>query len=230
MMPMLRRFSRLAPLLLLFTCGRDPSPTAEAALIAVPEVRYLADARELRGQLTLLRGDSLPSATPFQSGGGISFMGATTRPVALGNELVRYETTLNTPYPADSLTFRFTAPDGRPRELKLHLSAPVVTGLPDTIYRSRGLSFSAGGRPLHADESLLLFLSDEQGNARQVLIAGPSRDTLLRAPAPSLSNIEPGNHRLYLVKKKDYRGRMNGLNVTGYVEYYTEEVPVYLAE
>ncbi len=219
-----------APLLLLLTCGPGQPPAGEPALIALPEVRYLADARELRGQLTLLQGDSLPAATPFSPAGGVTFMGNTTREIPLGNDLVRYETTLRMPYPADSVAFRFTGPGGQPRELKLHLAPPVVTGLPDTIYRSRGLSFSAGSGPLGADESLLLFFSDDQGNARQVLIAGPSRDSLLRAPAPSLSSVGPGKHQLYLVKKRDYRGRIGGLNVTGYVEYYTEEVPVHVAD
>lgn len=212
-------------LLTLTACGPDGTPD-DRPLIVKSFVRYLANPGELKSQLSAFEGEDLSVAESVEFVRDVRFDGATMRQRDLPGDTHRYEH-----YRRDAAwrsPMQFTLPDEQDRPLltfEIGMSPPDIGRFPTRIDRAAGVSFTAGPA-LGEDESLLLFFTDSASQARQVLIAGPSRDSVLRAPAPSLQNLQPGTHRLYLVKKQRREFSKGSARITSTIEYYTDEIEV----
>ena len=220
-------------ILLLGAC-RPEAPTPPSTRWALPTVRYLENSRELRGQLLLFAGDSLPLADPLRYPGQVSFLGSGMKEVLLPGpdrsaDRYRYEATLRTDYPTE---FRFSFPaidsaDAERRLLPLRMPAPRIDLLPDTIRRDADLRFGLASDSLRESESLILFFTGQiDGAVRRVRVAGPTRSNRVRIPPAALQQIEPGPYRLYLVKSRQIDTHSEGLRTAGLIEYYTREKEV----
>ncbi len=209
----------LALLLLFCTAGCSPEPP-ELDYVALPAVRYLADTRELRAQLVVYEGDSLETAVMPTLNGPVQFMDQLMEVSYRSDSTARYGALLRADF---GQPLRFTIPfaEGGAREILLQVAPASLEGFPDTIRRDEGLRFVGTPDSLSRMESMLIHFQDSARQIRQVLIAGPSRDSILSAPAASLSHIEAGTYDLYLVKQWEGTVQQGSIRVQGLVEYYT---------
>lgn len=223
-------------LLLLIACHSTPPEIADR--IALVDVRYLEDTRELRGQLSIYAGDSLSIAQPLRFPGQVAFLGSGTEEVMLPgptsqSESYRYETTLRADYPTD-LRFSLPGPDSTTTErqtIDLRMVAPDLAAFPDTIRLREGIQFRTPADSLRSSESILLFFTHTTAGAvRRVLVAGPTRTDRISIPRGAINQIEPGSYRLYLIKSQRVDTTTNGLHAKGAIEYYTREKDVVVVE
>jgi hypothetical protein len=215
--------------LLLSTC-QTPAPESPPRQ-AVPAVRYLEDTRELRGQLLLYEGDSLPVAQPLRFPGQVAFLGSGTQEIVLPDpdpnaEAYRYEATLVTDYPTD-LRFTFPGPGGADSErqtIALRMVAPDIAAFPDTIRKAAGIQFTTRADSLRSSENILLFFTGiADGAVRRVMVAGPTRSNRIAVPPGAIDQIAPGDYRLYLIKSQRIDTTTGSLRTAGLIEYYTRE-------
>ena len=187
-------------------------------------VRYLAEANELKGQASFYGADS----TALQLANGVAFVSSGTRERKLPGDIIRYETTMNVPYP-EELRFNFQLPNKEAStEVKYNL-----TGIPNyeivEASKESGLILELNGT-LAEGETLLLLFTDPNQEARTILRPGPlSREQLL-IPADALTLFTPGEYRLYLVKQVEVKAKVAGLSYDFSAEYYSPEAVFTLEE
>lgn len=206
-----------------------PAPPAEPPVQVNLSVRYLGPERSLRGQATFFRGDSLATATPLDLPGGVSFMGSGMDKRTLPGNVIRYSSSMISP-PTSPLRFAFRLePEASLREIEVNWipidSFAVVSGS-----LAEGLVFTFSGG-LRDTEELLLLFSDENREARTVLIPGPISRRRYLVPANALAGFATGPYQLYLVKKSNTSREVEpGFIVHESLEYYSEEVAFELGE
>jgi hypothetical protein len=202
---------------------QSPPPAAAPPVQANLSVRYLAAEQELRGQASLLRGDSLASAAPLSPPGGVSFLGSAMEERRLPGNVIRYTSIRQGPLP-DPLRFSFRlSPADELREIELTLT-PIDTLAVTRASRAEGLTFIFSGG-LQAEEELLLLFTDADRQARTILLPGPITRPAYTVPAAALSEFTAGPYQLYLVKKSNTTRELpDGIIVHQSLEYYSEEV------
>lgn len=197
-----------------------PTETVQASFY----VRYLADGFQLRGQATFFDADSSLIKIP----GGVAFMGSGTNEKELPGQLIRYESTLQTPYQSE-LQFNFKLPDNE----KSSKVAVKMSGLPGfkvtKASKSEGLYLDLDGE-LKTGETILLLFTDPNQEARTILRPGPLTQEQLFIPADALSHFIPGEYQLYLVKQLETEGQEATLDFNFSIEYYTTEEAFTLLE
>ena len=210
----------------LFSSCPSPSSTEEEAdsYTGYFYVRYLAESNELKGQATLFATDS----TALQIPTGVAFMGSGTNERQLPDDIVRYETTLPVAYTGD-LRFNFTLPKSEEAiEVKHGLGG--ITGFSvEKASKTDGLVLDLEGT-LGKGENLLLLFTDPNQEARTILRPGPLTSQQLFIPADAVALFEPGEYRLYLVKKIEIESEIENLRYRFSAEYYTSEETFTLEE
>lgn len=217
--------------LFLYACQEAPSvPT----VIAKGEIRYLEDKRELRGELSLFRGDSLPGSMVYRPDAGkVAFLGSAMQADELSDRQ-RWRTTMKVDYPAD-LRFTFPTEDAlnAPRTtLTINFPPPSTDSLPSSIDRKRSLRFAAGTQALTADENIVVFFEpeDRSERPRRIVVAGPTASEKITLPSTTLEDIPTGRHSVYLIKQKIARDTLEGVIAATQLSYHTRTKSVEVVE
>ena len=187
----------------------QPGPTTYASLF----VRYIAPQGQLKVTAAFREGDSISTA---QQGRPLD-----ARP--LPDQQVRYTLDTRAPFAKDH-RFGFQAADGQPREAVLSLSPietfSVVGGIASL---SEGMTLYIKDEKIDEGESIVLLFSDANNKATTITLTNPSvRDTFPIAGI-RLRKLQPGPHRVYLVKKQQQQLDLQGAKATAEIEYYTAE-------
>lgn len=218
---------RLLPflsLLILFCSCTSPVATPPP-IIAKGEVRYLADRKELKGEIYFFRGDSLANSIVYRPPvGSVSFLGSGMQADELSSRQ-RWRTAMKVPFPED-LRFTFPTSDEEGAEkttLPLHLSPPFTDSIPEVIDHSKGLRFIAGTQALAANENIIFFFEpDNRDQApHRIVIAGPSSSPRVTIPATAMENVPLGSGRVYLVKQQLARDTIDGVQTAIQLAYHT---------
>ncbi|NJO86635.1 MAG: hypothetical protein HC821_00690 [Lewinella sp.] len=214
----------------LLCCQQAPS----APVRAQAEIRYLADQRELRGDLILSPGDSLSGHDFFSlQNGSVAFLGSnmTARIVPGG---MRWRTEMQVDFPNE---LRFTFPRNPDQKsvledrltLALSFSPPFPDSLPSIWNTSEVQRFEIGSAALGAHESIVVFfepLSGGSGSVSRITISGPTASSQVVLPTVAQSELKAGDYEVYLVKQQIARDTLPGLLATTEISYHTRSRPV----
>ncbi|MEL6140506.1 MAG: hypothetical protein AAFU67_02690 [Bacteroidota bacterium] len=221
---------RFAPVFFLLICWScSPTPTTKP-IIAKADIRYLADQRQLRGNLQLFSGDSLANSTIYQpKHGSVTFMRSVMEPTELPNT-VRWNTEMKVDFPSQ-LQFTFPKKLETPRkrhQLSINFSPPFADSIPNHIDKNRTARFSVGTEPLMEDESIVVFFEPVARNAspRRIVVAGPTATQEITLPRVTLQEVPKGEHGVYLIKQKLARDTLEGVLAATQVSYLTHTVKV----
>ncbi|MEM1214250.1 MAG: hypothetical protein AAGJ82_01100 [Bacteroidota bacterium] len=206
-------------------CGVACSPTSSepeaTPVFADFYVRYLADAQQLRAQAKFKTGDSLAVAQPLPFPRGVAFQGSNLQEKSLASVL-RYESSRTLAY-TTPLRFTFQLPE-QTEQTTIEVD---MVGL-DTFTITQA-SVQDGLRleintELKDSESLVLFFTNPDGEARTIIRQGPSRLKQLFIAPDALVHFVPGDYRMYIVKRQLVEEQQGELSYQAIVEYYTKEV------
>ncbi len=205
-------------------CGTEQATEDQPKLAANFYVRYLAENQELRGQASFFQEDSTTLAFP----GGVSFMGSGTQQKQLPNGLLRYEGKMRVPF-QNPTRFAFKLPGQEaPTEVKLSMAGIDQFSI-NSASLSEGLRLSLNST-LAADESLLLLFTDPNQEVRTIVRPGPLTQADLFIPADAVALFIPGDYRMYLVKSKQIKMQIKGLDYEASIEFYSLEKEFELKE
>ena len=203
--------------LLLLGC-QAPNTQQEIRFFGNFYVRYLEDGQEIKSEVTLFQGDSMPNAQPFEPIGGIQFMGSAMQSRNFNDQLVRYQYEYRMATPQE-YRFKFNAPDGH----AIDIVSPVQKIDHFTI--DSPLSIQNGGAltitpdQFTENQQVLILLSNEEGLAKSIQLNGPFQANKFPIPQKHLKDLSPGNWEYYAVKKS-YSRPIEGIQLL--TEFYTQ--------
>lgn len=201
---------------------RDALPKQNVDLF----VRYLQPEQEYKAEAILLEGDSLPLAKSVRFPDGVRFLDKELTEAQVTENLLRYAVEFAGVYQAQA-KFSFRDKHGIAQSIPLAMEAlgEVDLKIPGTLEGQVELKLTRGGT-LKQGESLVLVLTDRNGQASTVTIEGPSTSGNYSFPFISFGNPVRGDAELYLVKKQVRDEQKGKLQVHLTAELYSESLMV----
>lgn len=203
--------------LLLIGC-QSQEPKTEARLFGNLYIRYLEDGQEIKAEVTLFTGDSMPVAQAYEPTGGLQFMGSAMRSRSFNEQLIRYQYENRMEAPQE-YWFKFNGPNGQ----EIRIADPIYPV--DYFTITDPLSISQGGfltitpDRVTDHQQIVILLSNEEGLARSLELNGPLQAAEFAIPKKELAALSPGQWEYYIVKK-NYSRPSEGLQLL--TEYYTK--------
>lgn len=193
-------------------------------------VRYIAPQGQLKATAAFREGDSLATAQPAEIPGGVTYQGQQLEPRQLPGQQIRYQLDTRTAFPSEH-RFGFKAADGEMREAVLQLdpidSFAIISG---TASLSRGMRVYIENERIEEGESIVLLFSDADNKATTITLTNPIVQDTFPVAAIRLRKLQPGPHRVYLVKKQHREIDLKGAKAIADIEYYTAEQPFNVTE
>lgn len=189
-------------LLMLHSCRLSETKDASSKQSVDLFVRYLQPEQEYKAEAILLEGDSLPLAKSVRFPEGIRFFDKELNEVQVSENLLRYSAEFRSVYQAQA---KFSFRDKYNTIQSIPLSMEALSGIdlkiPSNLEGQVELTVARGG-VLKQGESLVLVLTDRNGQASTVTVEGPSTNNSYRFPFISFGNPVRGEAEVYLVKKQ----------------------------
>ena len=187
-----------------------------------PEAVAIQEVQQLSGQLTYRQDiDRLELA--------LQLTDSTTRPPLFHRTLMVPRRGL--PARQFSSERRFTEPDSLVLEVPelegsaefvLPLPLVAIDSLPDTIRQVEGVQLAVADEGLGENESLTVVLRPrEPGEAKRILLAGPTRRGAITLSASSLADLLPGSYAVYLIRQQRWRDQQRNTRLELLSEYLT---------
>lgn len=197
----------------------QPGPTTYASLF----VRYIAPQGQLKVTAAFREGDSISTAQPVEMPGGVTYQGRPLQARPLPDQQVRYTLDTRAPF-AKEHRFGFQAADGQPREVVLSLSPIETFGVVGGVASlSEGMKLYIKDEKIDEGESIVLLFSDADNKATTITLTNPSVQDTFPVAGIRLRKLQPGPHRVYLVKKQQQQLDLQGAKATAEIEFYTAE-------
>ncbi|MFK7806223.1 MAG: hypothetical protein AB8F74_00350 [Saprospiraceae bacterium] len=223
-----------------FACKSDPksssTPTGETVNIKTIEdiqvqyyARYIADEKELKAE-----------ASFFSKSKEDEKMSITFSSVLLNDNPMRLDQSdskrsyykLNQKGEAPSrMAFQMISEQGKKEE-----DVIVIPELKDFSFGKKLSPSKDGfltwkGNPLGDKESLVFLFTNEKDRTTSTILNGPTVKSELIIPASKIKNLEPGNHRVYIVRKNRFIETKKGRDGTpreikALTEYYSKTIEV----
>lgn len=193
-------------------------------------VRYIAPQGQLKATAAFREGDSLSTAQPVEIPGGVTYQGRQMEARQLPGQQVRYLLDTRSAF-AKEHQFRFKAANGTTQEVTLQL-APIdsFSIIGGTASLSEGMELYIKDERIGEGESIVLLFSDENNKATTITLTNPALQDTFPVAAIRLRKLQPGPHRVYLVKKQHQEIDLKGAKVIADIEYYTAEQPFNVTE
>lgn len=182
-------------------------------------VRFLAPENQYKAQIMFFEGDSLENAQPVQQFSGVSFQNQPMEEKVLDASMFRYERLQTGPYKSRQV-FEFSEESGKKQQISIAMDPIVRFAIDTQLYQSKGGSLQLEDSGLEAGETLLLLLSDANGNTYSIEKAGPLAKIISLTPS-DLQPVPAGTYELYLVKKQIREIKTANRIVFSTIEYYS---------
>ncbi|MEQ8704296.1 MAG: hypothetical protein RIC19_10275 [Phaeodactylibacter sp.] len=212
-------------------CQQDAAPEQPATkTYANLFVRYIAPQAQLKVTAAFREGDSLATAKPVELPGGVTYQGQQLEARPLPGQQVRYFADYQSAFMLRH-RFQFKSADGQEQEVTLELSPidsfSVIGG---TASLSEGMQLYIKDEQIEEGESIVLLFSDADNKATTITLTNPAVKDTFPVAGIRLRKLEPGPHRVYLVKKQHQEIDLNGVKAIADIEYYTAEQPFTVKE
>jgi hypothetical protein len=210
------------------SCKSDQAPEKTPHLFADYYVRYLETERQLKAHAAFYEGDSVRTARPVQFNSTVRFQGDPMNPRHLSPNTIRYIYNGGGNYTADGFTFQYEDLNGKNQQQVLQMAPIEDFSITGEASHSKGLSLNIKSAPFRENESLVLFFTNVSNNqAYSLEYKGVIDIPLLIAPG-ELEGITPGKHVLYLIKKQMNTLKVENMDITSSIEFYSKtiEIPI----
>lgn len=203
----------------ILSCSSDKPRKTQAAECYV---RYLVPEGRILAELTLREGEPGQKAVnPVVSPGGARYQGILMN--ELSDEGVVYQLSSPGGYTQEHV---FSWSDDQKQTRKFAMSLAPITSFSfgsKSISRQTPATFTWEGAPLEKGEGLVfLWESLDRLKTLPMEIIGTPGQHQIDFPAAKLAELAPGDWTLYLVRKKVSATDLDGVEITGLAEYYTQ--------
>jgi hypothetical protein len=215
----------------LSSCQQDTGPEQTApSTYANLFVRYIAPQGQLKVTAAFREGDSIATAQPVEIPGGVTYQGQQMEARQLPGQQVRYLLDTRSAF-AKEHQFKFKAANGTTQEVTLQL-APIdsFSIIGGTASLSNGMKLYIKDERIEDGQSIVLLFSDENNKATTITLTNPAVQDTFPIAALRLRKLQPGPHRVYLVKKQHQEIDLKGTKAIADIEYYTAEQPFNVTE
>ncbi len=184
-------------------------------------VRYIAPEGQWLAEVTLREGvDGQPGGQAVESPTGVRYQNVLMR--TLPFEDVTYRLEQAGGYTAEH---KFEWQDSDEKRHSFEMNMPAITGFTfgtKNLSNKQPATLRWDGAPLDQNESLVFMWESTDGGLTvpMEIIASPGMDHI-DFPAAQMAKIPAGNWSLYLVRKKQVKRNLDGVQAVGVVEYYS---------
>jgi len=211
-------------LVLLLACNNSPVESASKAststLFAEYYIRYLEEEGQLRAQVSYLEGDSLSNAQPIALS-SVFFQGGAMEMRKLNAKSIRYRSERVMPY-TPPFNFTYNLKEGAAAQHDLIMDPILDFSLEGDLRHSGQTVLQWEGKPLKAEEAIVLIFTDQKNQTSAINVVGPSKDTRVVIRGEDLKKLTPGEIKFYLVKKKKTQEQSENTVNSSTVEFYTK--------
>ena len=183
-------------------------------------VRYLAPEANLLTEISLKEGPADGALQAVQVPGGVLYQHFAMR--LLPTEKMTYQYSQPGGYTPEHI-FRWKDTDHQPHELRAAL-API-SGFRfnmATLSHRNAATLTWAGAALEKGEGLVFMWENPvQQLTVPMEVTGMPGQSSIEFPAAKLAELAPGEWTLYLVRKKVFRTEVDGVSMSGLLEYYT---------
>lgn len=211
-------FLALATVLVFSSCSSGDKD--QSAVYGSFFIRYMEEGNWLQSNVSFYEGDTIASAKPKMWKGGLSLLGSAMDARQLPRDEIRYIADRQIDFITD-YTFRFSDDQASLREVKTNIQPVTPMRLKAPASKRAGLIFEHGGKPLESGESIVVLLSDEQGQTYSIEVNGPQSGNSLVWTAGQVENIPPGIFQWYAVRKNQKQYQDGYMDFSVETEYYS---------
>lgn len=206
--------------------GCQPSETTKKRSLDC-YVRYLVPEAQIHAEAILRQGDSDTSLLPMQAPNGVLYQGKEMELLTMPN--IRYRLDLPGKFMPQH-SFAWEDEKGRQHKFEMRISPIQDFGFgTKTLSRQQPATFRWEGEPLQKGETMVfLWENTALRKTAPMEIVNIGSAPVVEFPAAKLSQLPPGEWTLYLVRKKLTNATVNGVEVSGIIEYYTHNDTIQL--
>ncbi len=213
-------FGAFCGLLILSGCQSGLGSKKQSNVYGSFFIRYMESDRWIQANASFYEGDTIATAAPRTWEGGVSFLGSAMDARQLPGGDIRYIADRQIDFISD-YAFRFTDDGSKLREVVTVVSPLSGLGFRAPASKQSGLVLTYSGTPLDAWESMVVLLSNEQGQTHTLNISGPQRNAEIVLTANEVSPLTAGKWQLYAVRKRARTYEEDHFDFTVETEYYT---------
>jgi hypothetical protein len=196
-------------------CGKTPPPDRNVTCyVRFDEAQGLAKA-----EFSMQAGAT--GGTSIDIPGGVRYQGVDMTPMPVQG--LQYRKEFKATFKEDHV-FSWEEKNLGPQTLKLQMSPFFNFHFDsDTLDRKQATQLHWEGVPFEKGEALVLIWENEKSGATKSMeLYTTKQGNSLDFAAAKLSELEPGDWKLYLVRKKLVKSAANGLFATAILEHYTK--------